>query len=512
VPSYADPSRMVLETSITPNQAIPSSVKAGDDYSGVEGWEEGTDIEVVYHQETDTLNPTTDDVKVQIVDPTLTTGHQYEVFWSEAEQDSFGNYPQTPTPDSKTYKYVWNLLDMDTGELVLEKQWNKMGGGRYEIVDGMQVIVEGAYTTKLLERPAEEWWIDSPDTANGIGVQGYFQGEPHAYFDGGIDYGIDFHGDPGDPPTMNYGSTLNPEEEPEKFSTVHIVWKNTIDPDDPDSNGTNVNGEPAGQWAYRYGIPSLPHLHGYFRTPVEVWEIDATGNRVRQLNMCFTEKIGSTSMNEIWCPTLDPGGGKEYFFIMNSTYDPEDTSGMYYGMPGDPDKPYGLNADVLYAGWVKHSGEQANFTTIEPGDILELKWVNPGDENDYYRFQTEAMISGDPDLIESDLQGIRVVPNPYYCTSAYELNQFNRVLKFINLPHSCEIRIFNLAGQMIRKLDKSNASPELTWDLRTYNNLPIASGPYIYHVTAFKPNTTEEVGTTYGKMIIFVEEERLNTF
>ena len=66
---------------------------------------------------------------------------------------------------------------------------------------------------------------------------------------------------------------------------------------------------------------------------------------------------------------------------------------------------------------------------------------------------------------------------------------------------------------MVRKLEKVDTdSRELIWNLKTDNYLPVASGVYIYHLTAFKPGTKEEVATKVGKMIIFVEEERLNTY
>jgi hypothetical protein len=101
---------------------------------------------------------------------------------------------------------------------------------------------------------------------------------------------------------------------------------------------------------------------------------------------------------------------------------------------------------------------------------------------------------------------VRVVPNPYYTRSRYEQNQFNRVVRFMNLPETCTVRIFNLAGELVRTLQKTDpTSSVLNWDLLTENRLPVASGVYIFHVEA------PGAGQTVGRMIIFMEKERLNS-
>ena len=101
---------------------------------------------------------------------------------------------------------------------------------------------------------------------------------------------------------------------------------------------------------------------------------------------------------------------------------------------------------------------------------------------------------------------VKAVPNPYFAHSTYELNRFNRQLKFTHLPAQCTIRIFNLAGDLVRTLNKNDATSQATWDLNTKNGLPVGSGVYIYHVDA------PGAGTVTGKVAVFMEKERLNTF
>ena len=102
---------------------------------------------------------------------------------------------------------------------------------------------------------------------------------------------------------------------------------------------------------------------------------------------------------------------------------------------------------------------------------------------------------------------IRVVPNPYYAHSDYEQNQFSRRIRFLNLPAICTIRIYNLAGQLVTTLQKNDPSTSiLTWDIQTRNSLPVASGVYVYHVES--PGG----GNIVGRLVVFMEKERLNNF
>ena len=103
---------------------------------------------------------------------------------------------------------------------------------------------------------------------------------------------------------------------------------------------------------------------------------------------------------------------------------------------------------------------------------------------------------------------IRAVPNPYLNQSSYELTQFDRIMRFTNLPNKpTTIRIFNLAGDLVRTLRKDELGDSwIAWDLQNEYDIPVASGIYIYLVEA------EGIGSTTGKIAVFVEKERLNKF
>jgi hypothetical protein len=112
------------------------------------------------------------------------------------------------------------------------------------------------------------------------------------------------------------------------------------------------------------------------------------------------------------------------------------------------------------------------------------------------------------------MKKILAVPNPYYAHSQYELTQFDRVMKFTNIPASrnVTIRIFNLSGDLIRTIRRSASAgddmsrAEIVWDLHTDNRLPVGSGVYIYRIDV------EGVGTKTDRIAVFVEKERLDNF
>jgi hypothetical protein len=53
---------------------------------------------------------------------------------------------------------------------------------------------------------------------------------------------------------------------------------------------------------------------------------------------------------------------------------------------------------------------------------------------------------------------------------------------FSHLPPKATIRIFNLAGVMVRRIDKATSSQFEQWDLKNEEGLPVGSGMYLAHI------------------------------
>ena len=148
-----------------------------------------------------------------------------------------------------------------------------------------------------------------------------------------------------------------------------------------------------------------------------------------------------------------------------------------------------------------------DWNTFSDGQVMRFECDNALSTLDEFTFSTVAGQMNDATLAKQQFKNdIRAVPNPYYGFSLYESNRFERVIKFINLPETCTIRIFDLLGTLIRTIEKDDNNSVYNWDIKTDFELPLASGVYIYHVES------PTLGSVIGKMVIFAEMETLQTY
>jgi hypothetical protein len=110
-------------------------------------------------------------------------------------------------------------------------------------------------------------------------------------------------------------------------------------------------------------------------------------------------------------------------------------------------------------------------------------------------------------LAKQSAENVGVYPNPYYAFNPAETNRFFRYVTFNNLPRKATFRIFNLAGQMVRTLQKDDDSQFFRWDLNNQNQFPVASGIYIAHIDM------PDIGVTKVlKVAIIQEQEVLDSY
>jgi hypothetical protein len=133
------------------------------------------------------------------------------------------------------------------------------------------------------------------------------------------------------------------------------------------------------------------------------------------------------------------------------------------------------------------------------GDTAYVVVDKPFLSTDVYEFTTNAPLV-DPTKALADMDKIKVVPNPYFAASAFEgQNTFSsgrgpREIQFRYLPSECTIRIYNIAGELVKTIYHSSPLESGTgrWDLLTEDNLSASYGMYVYHVDA--PNIGEKIG------------------
>ena len=110
---------------------------------------------------------------------------------------------------------------------------------------------------------------------------------------------------------------------------------------------------------------------------------------------------------------------------------------------------------------------------------------------------------------DSILSFINVVPNPYYGYSEYEIDEFSNRIRITNLPPRATVTIYTIDGKFIRQYKRAEELPgvdvieedvrrnnraitsrqiypDLDWDMKNDEGIPVASGVYLIHVDAFE--------------------------
>jgi hypothetical protein len=195
------------------------------------------------------------------------------------------------------------------------------------------------------------------------------------------------------------------------------------------------------------------------------------------------------------------------FYVQNTSF--IDTSTGQYGIMDvvvhdvNSNDTFDLFEDRIFVGAPTGSRWRATAFIIDfqlatessypaPGSVYQVDWKRPFHESDTIRFSITADDNLDKSAIASDMDNIKVVPNPYVMTNMMEsavanpfLNQRRRLM-FTHVPSDCIIKIFTVSGVMVDEILVSN-EPEngiIHWDMLTRENLEIAAGMYIYHIEA----------------------------
>ncbi len=146
-----------------------------------------------------------------------------------------------------------------------------------------------------------------------------------------------------------------------------------------------------------------------------------------------------------------------------------------------------------------------NFSTTEPaaGDQFYIAIAKPFLSGDNFVFSTKAAVL-DNALAASDLNKIKVVPNPYISANMWEKRNLNqtgrgeRRIDFIHLPAQCTVRIYTITGALVKTMQKDGAQADgtLSWNLVTEDGMDISYGLYVYHVDA------PGIGSYVGKFAV----------
>ena len=263
--------------------------------------------------------------------------------------------------------------------------------------------------------------------------------------------------------------------------------------------------------------------------PFTVWEVDPLdGNSTpRQLHVAFLEwndslyakgvlpkkYLGRGNIDGKWSPTNYDDGAKEFLYVFATSYNVNDTNIYRQSrkLPLDPTKTVDLlneqdSLDIYYIMQVKLKSTPP-FAASD-GDVFTILPNYRLNATRQYNFTTTKATIGDKELMKTQLGKISVYPNPYFAHNKAEANPLQRFIRINHLPSSAKIRVFTLAGELVKTINYDSNIPNSTpgstaqWDLRNENGLPVASGMYFIHVEI------EGVGTKVLKLAIVQPEER----
>ena len=234
-------------------------------------------------------------------------------------------------------------------------------------------------------------------------------------------------------------------------------------------NNLTVNMYPADyeiRWFNSLVSSNFRPGHEHVKANFEIWET-TRGLQEKQLPFVILETITTDSL---WNP------GERIIILQDSAISSASWELTFY----------------------EPSAGSGNVPPVE-GDIFSI-YTNRYFADDIFTFSTTASTES-KQVEKENMDNIYVVPNPYVVSSNIEsLDLQNprdrgpRRVYFANLPAMCTIKIYTMAGDLVRTL-KHEGSIENgieTWDLTTSDNFPVSFGIYIFHVKS--ENGNESVG------------------
>ncbi len=168
-----------------------------------------------------------------------------------------------------------------------------------------------------------------------------------------------------------------------------------------------------------------------------------------------------------------------YDFAQNDAWD-------YYDLLLIINVPYDSNGTAMASAFPDYYSWMFAFDdeTYNPqvGDVVTIEGASLNGPQDQFVFKVDGINS---QTASNEMKDIKVVPNPYfvsYNSDVERSHSLNTALHFTNLPNECTIRVYNLAGDLVKTIDHNQTGGDAVWDLLSVNSQLVASGVYLYHV------------------------------
>lgn len=287
-------------------------------------------------------------------------------------------------------------------------------------------------------------------------------------------------------------------------------WARII-PNNYEIRWTGDSGNPAGKAWMAFTTGSLVDV------PFSLWflgpNLDDPSDDIRMMPWLFDD-----DEDDVFSFKLDhtaSGGNNDpysdwiYFMMPNDNPQPgeQDYLDLVAAMTPDPpnwagDVEVEHIARFVVMNWNQNQGGGGVNEWPDVGTVFRIRGTIPNSSNDYYTF-TVPKYEINNDLARDQVDQINVYPNPYYGVNTEELNKYNRFVTFTHLPKNAKVRIFNLAGVLVKNIDKTDDGQFLRWDLANQDGLPVASGLYIAYIDL------PDLGTTKILKLAIVQEQQI---
>ena len=165
-----------------------------------------------------------------------------------------------------------------------------------------------------------------------------------------------------------------------------------------------------------------------------------------------------------------------------------------------------LEGEITRCNPVRGRGE-TDYLQVRSQMTYSVRYNNPftAETEVAFTVQPPQLATDDRPVTKGDLDRVKVVPNPYVVTSAYEQGGDIRRLLFTNVPPQGIIRIYTAAGTFVQQLtwtpEMLNGSGDLFWDMRSREGFDVAPGLYLFTVDATGPGGGAKKKTP-GRFII----------
>ncbi|MCW9066260.1 MAG: hypothetical protein OQJ78_08170, partial [Ignavibacteriaceae bacterium] len=433
----------------------------------------------------------------------------YDDGWAGGPVDAFGSTTVTELGNATRLAKYWNIMDMTTSTVVLENQSvingidiypdrddgiTEYGLDASPIVDGVQINMSVGYAAPVTISQNNE------PALNGEEVFG-FSGSNVWWTDGDGNYRVcDFQRFGYSPATVL--GTLGPSTGGYTDVDVGTTDVNQLQQDiefrwTGITTDTVINGNTITITSSGGSLITLFGASGYdiadhplnpnpgsddpftVRVPFEIWNIDTD----EQINAIFWDREGDATVDSssVWGQDY-----RQYLWLVNTP-----NTGAVIDPTGAEINEFGTWNIVWYI---------SEFTL---GDVVGIFYDNPIQiGTDTYSFSTTASAYSSS-LAQDQVGDINVFPNPYYGFSSEEINKYNRFVTFNHLPTQANMRIFNLAGVLVRSFEKNDNGQFAYWDLNNEYGLPVASGLYIVYIDM------PELGTTKVLKVAIIQEDQV---